>query len=545
MNWGGLVGGLLGGVGSYAGAKESNKDAGKVDITHTNDPWAPSLPYRQTAMDEALAALRGGRPAAPSPAPPTGGASGLRNVSMAGKAPAPAPGVGRVNKRGEFVPYKPTAAGAGSASPAAAPANSPAGSGPWTGESTQTRKAFDALAARAEAGDPLYGAASDYQERLLSGDPERDPNAYRGETADMLRDLDDPDLKRFKEMLFSQVGSGGGRSSGAGLAQYGPGTRVNADGTAIGTRTPAGGDGTGPVGVVDDIQEILDGKYLEEGNPHRQKLVDAATAQSGRALDDRLKQNRLRAAGSGMYGGTPYQNIEGRALTDYGKEVGEVTGAIEAADYNARMADVMQALGVGAGYDTAYLDRAASERMSNASLSASAGSAEAGRQTQLELARLGALSGAVGMGLDQGQFRASGMGALAGQYGGEQQGALGLVDEITGLPIRDWGAAGQLSLGSDSNRNQLAGINASRAVGMAGVGATNKRLDFDRERYAHEAPLNDIGRFMDIISSASGGGGTSREVGLDRRSASPSNIWGQTASGAAGGYALGSDIYGR
>lgn len=159
----------------------------------------------------------------------------------------------------------------------------------------------------------------------------------------------------------------------------------------------------------------------------------------------------------------------------------------------------------------------------------------------MDLARLDALSGAVGMGQRQNEFKTSAMGSLADLYSQDQRFSLGATPDITGLGMRDWTAAGQLSLGADQNRNQFDIGKRNADAARAGVNAQNQRLSFDRQRWEHDVPFMDLSRYMDIIN-ASDRGGSSRTFGQTPSGLGSINSGMAALGGAAAGWSLGNSF---
>ena len=155
-----------------------------------------------------------------------------------------------------------------------------------------------------------------------------------------------------------------------------------------------------------------------------------------------------------------------------------------------------------------------------------------------------ALGNAIGMGQNMQQFRASGMGSLAEGFSGDQRNALNASPDIATMGQSGWLNAGGLSLGSDQARNAWQGnANQLRSAQISG-GLGRAQLAFDRERWAHDVPLNDVARYQSIVSAAYDPFSSQRDLGYDRRNQSPSytNPAGAAISGAAAGYYLGRDI---
>lgn len=473
--------------------EKAAKQGGRVDTTTTSTPWGPSTDHRTWIMDHGRNIVGGGQ-GAPTPAAGT-------VVKGNPKAKNPK------NRKDRVV---------GGAAPGEQ----------FNGNSAGTRQIQQAMIDQAQRGNPLYGEAEDYISGTLGGE---DRNGYRTETADMLRGLSNDDLRRFTDELWegNMPGSGGNQRNGQTASEarsrgYGSG----AYGTQAAALAAHQAQAASMVGVRDDLRGILDGG----DTPGAQAMRDRIRRQGEEAYAEMAKDLRLRSVGSGMYGGTPYQQAESSALA---RSSMGITDAIAAQDY----ATYNNALGLGTQYDISAQDRAAQERAS-ANASASSGrAAEAGIASQERMARMGMLQNAIGMQLDTDKYRTSGMGSLADMFSQDQRHALSGVPDITGLGMRDWGAAGQFSLGADNARNDFTSSQNSRAVGMAGVGLGRQQLAFDRERFYD--PLARLGQYTDIVNGASGAYGTRTETGTDTRAQSPTyvpNEWGQAAAAGLGTY---------
>lgn len=582
MAW---IGALAGAYFSAQGAKDANKasaGAGGVNLTSANDPWYPSSGFRTDAMMRAYDQLnnlqappaQGNRyplgptpiewqtankppinpngPNAPGPGQGGGGTGGggggtggpVHGAAASSAAPnPPAQGGGKWRAKNPSAPA-PKPPGGGKPGPGGVPEAA------FNGQSQQTTQIQNQLIANAQKGNPLYGQAEQYVGDTLSGDPSRDRNFYRQETADYLRQ-EDPDLARYKALLFgsdtglqSETQQQGGNSGGTvRTSDLWTGNPVGGTGGWGGQGGSGGGGGgggadmaSGPVGADKTLRDLLAGGDA----PGAQAMRDRIRRQGEEAYAEQAKALRLRSVGSGMYGGTPYQQAESEALSDFGTGV---TDAFAANDY----ALYGQALGLGTSYDIAALDRAAAERSSRNSASASASAQAADLASRERMQRLDALGGAVGMGLNQNQFRASGFGSLGEGYSSDQQFSLGQMGNVTGLGLRDWGAAGEFSLGADAGRNKFISDAAQARNAGSAINLDRQRLGFDQYRYGREAPLSDIARYTDILNGASGAYGSRTDMGFDKRSQSPSytNPGMAAISGGAAGYQLGRDIYGR
>lgn len=512
MSWIAVGALVVGAVGSAYSANKQNqaakagyKGAGSVDMTHRSDPYGNSIQYRDDIASRAGWAIDGMQYQQP-------GGGGGRAAAPAGM---------RINKAGKAVKPRNAAGGGGSTGPSA-----PA----FNGQSQETAAAI-ANAGRV-AGDQEHSAittaAQGYGADTLNG---IDRNGYRGESADMLRGLDDPDLQRYKDMLFASTGGAGG--GGLTPTDF---TGYYASNGHGGTVQPAATEGAGPVGAAGYLKGILDGG----DTPGAQAMRERIRHNADDAYNEQVRQRRLEAAGSGMYGGTGQLADEAYAQGKYGAGLAD---AYAAQDYQL----YGQALSLGTGYDSAALDRASSERNASLSASTSAGNNAASIASQQQLARLGMLGDAVGMGVQQGQFRASGMGSLAEGFSSDQRAAAGEAHNTVGLGQQGYLNAGTLAGASDQNRNNFIGnANQLRAAQMSS-GNARAALAFDQYRYNREAPLADLARYSDIINGAYGGYGVQTEIGNDRRSASPPayvSPVGQAIAGGVAGYQLGSQYAG-
>jgi hypothetical protein len=480
-------------------ANQGNRNAGKVDLTTTNHSDPRSEPYRNYGASTAQSLLQGNLSA---PGYNAGGGGSAR------------PGGGGRRNRG---------GGGGASAPG------------FNGQSTQTAQAI-ADAQRVAAGmehGPVTTAAQGYAADTLNG---IDRNSYRGESADMLRGLDDPDLQRYKDMLFnSDTGLGGG---GGGGGYSGATSWVNPN-TGRAVSTGGGGDyqsAGDPTGSVAAIKSILAGEDAPGVAAMRASIKHSADD----AYNDQLRQRRLEASGSNMYGGSGQMADEAFATGRYGQGL---------ADAYAQQAYGLygNALGLGTQYDMNLNDNATSQRNASLSASASGAAAAAALAQQGQLARLNALGNAVGMGVQQGQFRTSGMGSLAEGFSADLRAAAGDAGTTNALGQQGYLSAGGLSLGSDQARNSY--ISAQNQLRAAQISGGNQRaaLNFDIYRYNREAPMSDLARYSDIINSMYGGYGAGSQTtqGWDLRNQSPAYVspGGQAIAGGVAGYQLGNQIY--
>lgn len=517
-------------------ANAQNAKGGWTDVTTTTSPSDQSAGYRNWAMQQAYGILNPNDPTPAWKGPYNNGSPGNRPgegpAGSGGPNPGGNPDPNVVYANGKTVIPKPTGKGGkGGKNPTdplkpGKPGQAP--DGKWTGQSDQTRTVVDAAVKQAQKGNPLYGEAEGFISDTLAG---QDRNGYRTETADMVRGMDDPDIRRLKDMLFQDVeGSrprGGGATGGGPKVHYGT---VNSAYASNPTYTPSPTEG--PVGVVDDIKALLAG----QGAP--QNVKDAIARRNEEEWNKRIADKMGLYVGNGNMGSSNWTQALGDVNTTSARELGD---SLAMADYGL----YQHGLDLGTGYDTAYLDRNSREKIASedraqsaANSSNAAGASAAALKGQMDLARLDALQNAVGMGQRQNEFRSSAMGSLADLFGQDQRFALGATPDITGLGMRDWTAAGQLSLGSDQNRNSFDIGKRNADAARAGVNATNQRLAFDQQRYQHDVPFMDLSRYMDIVN-ASDRGGTSRTFGQTPSGLGSINSGAAAVGGAAAGWSLG------
>lgn len=508
-----------------------------MDITHTSEPGLGSGGVRQDLYNRAAqTALNPGPSFDEWNSARTGGGA----ATGAGRAKPPA-GM-RYNARGQLKPIRNPGGGGtaqqGGGGGAAAPA--------FNGVSAQTNTVRDAMIRQAQEGNPLYGTSQGYVGDTLEGN---DRNAYRSETFDALRGVDDPDLARLKQYLFSQLEdpNAGGFGGGGGNRTY----YVNGDYATSGPGAAGANGAGGPVGAAGYIKKMLDEGYGD--NPYLDQSIQDALDDSQRAFNrDVIPGLNSEYAGSGRFGGGMYAQALARAGEEQIRGLAKESNTRRAADYNDWQARRMQALGYGTEMDINAADNAAAL----ASRGGGGGGGGPDRQT-LALQRQGmlldALSGAVDQGVGLKRFGLGGMGDLAKSFSSDQQFSLGATPDVTGLSLRDWGAAGGLSLGADQNQAQYdiglrdaAARNRANGIAAGQLGLARQQFNFDVFRDERGYPLQSLGGAADIVNAMTGGYGTTTERGVDRRAQSPymGDTAGQTMSGALGGALLGAQLYG-
>lgn len=531
-----LAGAALGYMGDRQQAKAA-KGAGNVELTNRTLPWEPSDAYRKFGMEHAYNLMGGGWDERQVPFGPGGQQTRTQRTPTGIPVPgAPSGGSDMVQRPdGRMVPTgggRPARPGRGGGGGGGTPG--------FSGVSPETSRLLGDMTGRAEGGHELYDPSNAFVRNLLAGG---EPNAYRAEAFRDLDEFNDPDLDRFKAMLFAGEMPGTLAGAGVGLG----GTGRSSSGIGGGGGGGGGANQADLVGVRQYLADILAGKDLEAENPYRQSMIDATTRDITRKFkEETIPGINAEYTGAGRFGGKLYSDTLAKSAREFTGELGDTIGGINYSEYEARKADQANAAGLGTQYDLGVMDQAASAGASRAASAAAAEAARRDSEDRMSLARMGALQDAIGMGVGMRQFGLGGMSSLAGLYSDDQMGALGLVPELSGLDIRDLSAAGGLSLGADQNRIGMEDIRQRGRDAAASRGIARSAQDWEKERYFREEPWLNSMRYMDLINAASGPYGVERTSGFDKRTQAPyaANPWGNAlAGGLAGWYGAGGNNY--
>jgi len=559
MGWLALAGGVIGGLGSYLGGSKQasaqdalNKHAGEVNVQSFNTPWGPSTDYRGYGMQHALDLMKGYGPTDQGNGGPFSYPGG---TPQAAPAPTGGGGGGGGNR------------GTGAFNPTGSDRYGGTGSGQtnFSGASGSTDLIQSALNARATGGSAYYQPAQDYTTSLLNG---QETNGYRAAAAEGFQNFSDPELQRFESMLWGDT---------PGFLNSGPATSSLQAGGGFG-----GGNYQTPVGPVDTasyVKKILASQY-DPNNPALAGMRDAATRKIKQDFYEKeIPGVTNEAQASGLYGGSTYANALAQSSGRFATSLGDTVSQMQYQDYLNWQNQVNNALGVGAGLDEAAGHDAAQVAASANSASASYQASLADNASREKLARLSALQGAISQGGSERQFAAAGLASIGDSFSTDQRAALGAVPELSGLDIRDLSAAGAMSQASDQNRLTARGQDFSRATSERGqdwqraaeergqdtskavagiasrtqmsiaqqqIALQQQAFDFQKAQYEHEVPWQDLMHYSDVINAASGGYGSSQQIGYDRRSGAPvitgPNPFAQGISGAIGGYYVGQGI---
>ena len=575
MAW---IGAVIGAVGSYASAKEANKGK-KTSMTVSREPWSPSTSYRQYGMDAAynlMSPQRGGsyvgnRWTSPNQKPNTPGTGisgvnngsgnqGLSNITSPLQLDNPETGdggfngfwsgnAGATNPDGYYFPTDGDWATGGRSSDQWRPNGmldmpgnqdygvdtSWASSNDFFGNS---QSIMDALRQRSLGGDSLYDPSNAYVESLLGGGS---TNPYLDPTYQSLDQYgNDPDLARFKQMLFAGQMPGSDPYGGAGGGGYGGG------GSTVFQMQP-GTSAADLVGAKGYMKQILDGTYDSARNPYMDKIIADRNASIGKSFrENAIPGVNDTFAGAGRFGGGLYATALGDAAGQYATALSNSENDLRYTDYDKWNQDRMAALGLANQYDMNAINSANDLNARLASAASSAGasnySADRSANTQLQIAKLNALSGAIGQGLDARGLGLQGMAGLTDLYSQDQRSALGMVPELSGLDIRDYQAAWEPGFAMDQARNQARAEAAAAAAEAAAAQRADQfrwaNFNWDRERYYQDLPWNNLMRYTDVINGMSNGYG--QEFSNGTNPGAGVSPFGQALNGGlAGWYAAG------
>lgn len=319
----------------------------------------------------------------------------------------------------------------------------------------------------------------------------------------------------------------------------------------------------GPPLLTGDLQskigQLSGGGLVSQQNPYLRQRI----GEGQQNLIDQFKRQVLpslsqAAEGAGRFGSDAYQTAQGQAATGLAQALRGVESDMGFADYNARMQDMLQGLGIGAGmYGT---DVGAQTQRYGTDVGAQVQREGYQNQAQMQQAQLQAeqqmqmedLQFKAAQAAQQGDFQTMQMMLqAANQLGAQQANALG------NLPaIEDMGGTGFLQdLLSQSTGLDTAAINAMLGQGQLGIaqgqlGLANKQLGLDQQQqqflqqlgylnFANQNPWDQLNNFANIINAMTGGFGTTSSQGHQTTPYMGPSPWGAAISGAMGGATMG------
>lgn len=571
MTWGMVAGAVVGGVISGVNQNQqnkkaqgaqnaANKQAGWVDVTTTRrgDPNAEGFRYdgMQAAYNALLGTNYGGLDGQPlriqgDPRAGGGGAGGPVAVTMPGVARGTS-GPMTPKQQKQYAAEQARLAATGKGKKKGGATTTSGAAGPparnFDGMSQETDDIRRSMVGLQDVNQPMNTAAESYLTDTLGG-VER--NAYRGragEAADAI--AEDPELAAYQNALrgFLGVGKGTGGSGGAGGggASRGRGGSSYSAPAYMQTRNEQPG-GYGATGTGAALAKLVKGE-APAGWEEMQAAIARQVEESRAGL---IREERARAVGGGWYGGDLYEDTIEGAIARGDREL---TDSLAGARFGA----YQQALGLGTQYDLGMADMGSRERIAGMSASAAGAADAADRESRERLAMYGMWGDSIGLGQQGRAGRAGALGDLAGLTSADQGRALTGVNDLAGSRRADLGAAGELSLGADSNRNAWkaaqrqesaarAGIRAGASSDAARLAEQARQFDagmgWDREQFYD--PFSRLAAYGGALNTFYGGLGSETTQGRDMRGASPPAFAGGSVAGAGlSGAALGGQIAG-
>ena len=453
-------------------ANKANAAPRNVDTHRWSDtaPWEPSQDHRYGIMGEAQRLYENSR------ANPLGGGGGGGAATSALSDQQKA----NLRKKG-YSEQQIANAGKRAAGGGGGGKNRP--STPQ-GPSQPTYKPTDLAqeaARRAMGTSPLMQTGQDYLSGVLQD--RYGGNELLGETYDRASDYNNENLDAVVRSLMGETGLGG--EAGASAGEKGQKIHYGTVASAYGGGGGAGvGPGTGAVGASGYIKDILDGKYLTE-NPQLQAVLDAANRRTTEQYQQGLAGLSAAAEGAGRLGGGSHQVADALQAQKFGQTLSDTEATTRYNDYNARMADIMQALGYGTGYDEALM----ANETQRQGISASAGASSAATAAAAKNAQVGQLLDALQMQNQVGQFGIQGMGGMAELLQGARGDAASMIPGYEQQGMSNLASA--FGMGSELNR-QRAAANAQ---------------NFNRKLQLSRLPWENLSNYSDLVNAMSSGYG--------------------------------------
>lgn len=400
-DWVRLGAGAVGAYGSYAdsqarnAAARANSGPQNYSSQSSNNPYGPSVGYRDIAMQQALALLQGGQGQG-------GGGRGGRGGGGGG--------------------------GAGYQSD-------------WGG----SQALADAMRERAMNGDPNVNANAQYMQNALN-----DPyggSALLGRTFERADGLNNGAVDQFVQNMMGEWGGGG-----AGPRPYGGGSGGGGRGiSAVSSGGGGGGGGHKLVGVAGDIRGMLDADYT--ANPELQAMIDQVNRGTTESYQRGLAGLSGQSEASGMYGSSDHQLADAQAAQGFARGLAENETGIRYQDFGRWRDEVMQAMGLGTQYDLGMAGIDAQAEASRNSTAASASAAANSNALQRELGNRGLMLQAMGLQNDMSQFGLGTMQNLSGMDVQNRQFMLGAGLDYGNFDMGQMGTAFGANFGLDQAQN--------------------------------------------------------------------------------------------
>lgn len=399
----------------------------------------------------------------------------------------------------------------------------------------------EAAVAEYNASNPGAGAGTGFE-------------GYNPILADLARELggssmDDP-MRLLMDFLGENNRSGGGgpqaaEGGGATGGRPPPGTGFTLPRGSSG----GGGFGGGGGGNVPDtgrgqgtFQRELDRVFSEEANEEEiAAVLESMAGDIEREGFQQMADLEARAAGSGRFGGDWHSARIYDAKKAQAAEIAEITAKLRYGDLNERRQARLAALNMLNQRDVAAM----SDETARAGISASAGSASAGRDLARELAEMEnarALRGqdlsAIGSLMQGEQFGLSGLMGLGERLSSDRLSSLSMIPGFESLGLagldRSLGAAGG-----------IAGLEEIDAASRRQGAASRDNARTQAGMLQAEAPQRLLNDYLRTVMGIGSMGGTSHTEGMNVVPGAGVSPWAAGAQGAFGGALTGAGIAGQ
>jgi hypothetical protein len=305
------------------------------------------------------------------------------------------------------------------------------------------------------------------------------------------------------------------------------------------------------------VDQVSGGGLVSQVNPELRNRIGASQQDLTQQYQRQVLPGLSRAAeGAGRFGSDAYQMAQGEAATGLTRALGDIESNMQFQDYNARMQDMMQGLGLGTnlyGIDS----QAESQRQAAAQAASSQAAAIAAQQSmqQQELQFKAAQA------MQQGDLATMEMMLnAANQMGGMQQNALGNlpgIDQMGGM-----GFLGNL-LGQSTGLDNAA-INAilqgqqqqnQFQLGQQGLGLQQQGLNLQQQQqqygqqmdafgWGQQNPWDQLNAYGNLVNGLMGQYGTTSSQGHQTTPYMGPSPIGGAISGLIGGASMGSGFGG-
>jgi|HubBroStandDraft_4_1064222.scaffolds.fasta_scaffold00136_14 hypothetical protein len=586
LSLGGLLGGILGGAAGASSASSNNANAGHENMTTTTtqSPYGAASPYINEILSLGLSDLGPGSAAWGGTTPQGEGTpsyGGPGGVSLPQTTPLPddpggalnhpvVGGGGIMNNQNGGIVNGGTGVYADSA---AAPNNpyamsAPSGGSPGggvstsgvsnglglTGVSSSDEAAIQALMSQGQGitNNPLYSTDEGYINSLTSGGNPNSENAAAFSAASQLESTGNPALDQYISELFSGTTPG---SSGPNPYM------VNANAVGGG-----GGGGTFVELTPQQIDPTIsnEASFIEKelgqnaytANPAMNQEIAAAT----KSITDTMQQQTIpgitsAAVGSGLMGGSSWQNAMAQAANQESQNLGNTIGNLYGQDYTTQAANQMQAASIGAQINENQASNASQLAGEEAAAGTAAGASEraaalnyqlgmASLYQQGQLANSSDLESAIGLQGNIQQNALGQMGSLAQAYGNQQTAAAGLAPELAMMPSSIYNEAGTLSEGASRNAVSAQQAADQLKASLASTAAQRSAINLQAQEFYN--PMTQLTDYSNIVHNLTGnlGSTTSNTQGTNFIGTPQQSVAGQGLAGALGGMNLGNMLGG-